>query len=157
MLSEPERDEQQARAAEIASRRVALGEIGRWYAPWALAVVLVLIFLGGLWTASAAVDDGGFAVGLIGALLALAGLIWELETGLSGRPFALASSLTVDDEVSLLVLIVVLSVMAIGGLILSADGGSAIASGAGYGLALFSIIFIFANLKHYFDVRDSHR
>jgi hypothetical protein len=156
MLEQVETDEQRARAAAVEAQRVPWREIGRWYAPWALAVVLVLVFLGALWTASASTDEGGYAVGVIGAVLALGALLWELNTALNGRSLVLSSRVVVDDEVSLLVLIVLLVIMALGGLVLAADGTSVVDGGVGYGLALFGIVFIFVNLKHYFDVREPH-
>jgi hypothetical protein len=154
MVDGPETDEQRALIAEIASRRVPLREIGYWYAPWALATVLALICLAALWTASVATDDGGYAVGLIGAATALGALIWELQISMRGRPITLSSYVLVDDEVSLLVLIAILIALALGGLILAAGSESATARGVGYGLAFFGVVLIFLNLKHYFDVRE---
>jgi hypothetical protein len=57
----------------------------------------------------------------------------------------------VEDEATLVVLIALLGVLALLGLILAARGPSPTASGVGYGLCIFSVVFAFANLKHYFD------
>ena len=154
MLEQVETDEQRVQIAAIEAQRVPWREIGGWYAPWALAAVLVLVVFGALWMASASADDASYAIGLIGAVLSLAVLFWELDTVMKGRSLVLSSRVVVDDEVSLLVLIALLLIMALGGLILAADGTSVAANGVGYGLALFGVVFIFANLKHYFDARE---
>lgn len=154
MLHETESDDFRARVAEVESHRVPLGEVARWFAPWILAGVLVLVFAGGLWSASDAVDDGTYAVGLAAALLALLALIWELRAALGSGLGDVASRLLVDDEASLIVLIALFVVLALGGLVLAARSPSVAASGAGYGLFGFGLVFVFANLKHYFDRRD---
>jgi hypothetical protein len=154
MLHEIESDDFRARVAEVESRRVALGEVARWFAPWLLAGVLVLIFAGGLWCASSAVDDGAYAVGLAAALFALLALIWELVAAQGSGFGDIAAPLLVDDETSLIVLIALFTVLALFGLVLAARSPSVAASGAGYGLFVFGVAFIFANLKYYFDRRD---
>jgi hypothetical protein len=154
MVDEPSDAERQARIAEVEARRVPVGEVARWFAPWILAGVLLIVFLAGLWCASAATDDGTYAVGLAAAGLALAALVWELATALGGGLGSLSARLLVEDETSLVVLVVLLSALALGGLVLAARGASVAASGAGYGLCLFGIAFVFANLKHYFDRRE---
>jgi hypothetical protein len=63
----------------------------------------------------------------------------------------------VDDELSLIVLMVLLGVLALGGLMLAAHGPSPTANGVGYGLSIFGIVFAFANLKHYFDRLEAGR
>ncbi|HVA12452.1 MAG TPA: hypothetical protein VNF99_04315 [Stellaceae bacterium] len=147
-------DELRARVAEIESRRVAPGEIARWFWPWVLAGVLVAIFLAGLWSASRAVDDGAYVVGLVAAALALAGLAWELDAALGGRSSDLFVSLLVDDADSLVILVALMTALALGGLVVAAHAASVAVAGAGYGLCVFAVIFIFADLKHYFDRRD---
>ncbi|HEY3918872.1 MAG TPA: hypothetical protein VGL83_13820 [Stellaceae bacterium] len=155
MLNEIETDDRRARVAEVEARRVALGDIARWFAPWILAGILIMVFIGGLWCASSADDVGTDTVGYIAAVLALAALIWQLGVALSGRPIIAAGDRwLVEDETSIVVLIALLVVMAVIGLVLAARADSVAASGAGYGLCLFGIVFIFANLKHYFDRRE---
>lgn len=154
MLDEIENDDFRARVEEVESHRVALSEVARWFAPWILAGVLVLVFAGGLWCSSAATDDGTYAFGLLAALLALLALVWELGMALGPGLGNVASRLLVDDDTSLLILVALLVVLAVGGLVLAARSPSVAASGAGYGLFVFGLVFIFANLKHYFDRRD---
>jgi hypothetical protein len=62
-------------------------------------------------------------------------------------------SLVVDREESLLVLVALLTVLAIGGLFLAADFDGAVAAigYAGFGVGLAAIAL---NLKRYFDRRD---
>ena len=143
------------RLAEIEARRVPWSEVSRWIAPWLLAALLVIACLGGLWCASAAADAGTYAVGLAGAVLAFAALVWQLRLALGNEPLRLTERLLVHNLDSLVVLIALLVVLALGGLVLAARGPSAATSGAGYGLCLFAVVFIFANLKHYFDRHES--
>jgi hypothetical protein len=155
MLDRIETDEWRTRIAEVESHRVALSEVGRWFAPWILGGALIVVCLGGLWCASAATDDGTYAIGLAAAVLALAALMWQLRVVLDGRTLDLSGHLLVDDQDSLAILIALLGVMAVGGLVLAARGASPATSGAGYGLCLFALVFAFANLKHYFDRREN--
>jgi CDP-diglyceride synthetase len=131
--------------------REALG----WFAPWVIAAILVIVCLGALWCASTASDDLTYAIGLIGALLALVGLIWETSSALSGEIGNFSVQMVVDDEASLIVLMVLLGVLVLGGLMLAARGPSATANGVGYGLCIFGVVFAFANIKHYFDRQES--
>jgi hypothetical protein len=154
MLDESETGELRARIAEVEAQRVPLSEVGRWFSPWILGGALIIVCLAGLWCASAASDDGTYAIGLAAAVLALATLIWELRLALGGKAIELSARVLVNEEGSLLVLIALLGVTAVGGLLLAALGASPATSGAGYGLCLFAIVFAFANLKHYFDRRE---
>lgn len=147
-------EEFRERLAAVEAQRVPFSDVARWFAPWILAGVLALIFAAGLWCASSAADTGAYAIGLAAAALAFLALLWELGAALGpgiGNP--LAGSL-VDDDTSLVVLLALLIVMAVGGLILAARAPSPAASGAGYGLFIFGLVFICANLKHYFDRRE---
>ena len=156
MLDEPSDEGLQARIAEVEARRVPVAEVARWFAPWVLAGILLIVFFGGLWCASAAADDGTYAVGLAAAAMALAALVWELLTAPGGGLGSLSGWFMVEDETSLAVLLALLTALALGGLMLAARSASVAASGAGYGLFLFAIVFSFANLKHYFDGRERH-
>src|SRR5579875_1775616 len=151
MLDQPGTDERQSRLAEIEARRVPLGEVASWFAPWILAGILAVVLVAGLWCASSATDAGGYAVGLAAAALAFLALLWELATALGRGGSAAFAIWSVEDETSLVVLIVLLAILAVGGLVLAARSDGAAASGAGYGLLVFGLVFIFANLKHYFD------
>jgi hypothetical protein len=149
MLDQPETDELRARIAEVEARRVPFGEVVRWFGPWILGGLLVLVCVAGLWCASSAADAATYAIGWTAAVLALLALAWEIRALLEGGLGSV--SLLVDEAESLVVLMALLLAMAVGGLILAARGGSPAASGAGYGLCIFGIVFGFANLKHYFD------
>jgi hypothetical protein len=120
-----------------------------------IAAILVIVCLGALWCASSASDDLTYAIGMIGALLALVALIWEMGSALAGKIGNFSLQMVVDDEASLIVLLVLLGVLVLGGLMLAARGPSPTANGVGYGLCIFGIVFAFANIKHYFDRQES--
>ena len=157
MLNHAENDEMRARIAEVEAQRIPVNEVVSWFIPWLIAAILVVVCLGALWCASRASDDLTYSLGLIGALLALVALIWEGLAALAGRISEWSLQTLVDDELSLVVLMVLLVVLALIGLILAARGPSPTANGVGYGLVIFSIVFAFANLKHYFDRLESNR
>jgi hypothetical protein len=142
------------RIAAVEAQRIPMSEALGWFVPWVIAAILVIVCLGALWCASSADDDLTYAIGMIGALLALVALIWETVTALAGEIGQFSLRMVVDDELSLIVLMVLLGVLVLGGLMLAARGPSPTASGVGYGLCLFGIIFAFANIKHYFDRLD---
>lgn len=154
MLDQIETDDLRVRMAEVEAQRVPLGEVARWFTPWALAGILVLIFIGGLWCAASAVDGGTYAVGLIGAALAFGAMIWEFSAALGGRPIvARGDGWLVEDETSVVILVALLVILAVVGLVLAARAASVAANGAGYGLCIVAIVFICLSLKHYFDRR----
>lgn len=148
---ENENDAMRARIAEVEAQRIPVHEVLGWFTPWFIAAILVLVCLGALWCASSASDNLTYAIGLMGALLALIALIWEGVAALSGTIEDWSLQTLVDDELSLVVLMALLVILALGGLILAARGPSPTANGVGYGLCIFAIVFAFANLKHYFD------
>ena len=146
-----ENDALRARIAEVEAQRIPVREVLRWFAPWFVAAVLVLVCIGALWCASRASDDLTYAIGLIGALLALVAVVWEGIAALSGGLGDFSLQMLVDDDLSLVVLMALLMILALGGLVLAARGPSPTAAGVGYGLCIFGVVFAFANLKHYFD------
>ena len=154
MLDNEEDDALRARIAEVEAQRIPAAEVLSWFAPWFIAAVLVLVCLGALWCASSASDDLTYTIGLIGALLAFVALIWEGIAALSGGLDDFSLQMLVDDDLSLVVLMVLFALLVVGGLILAARGPSPTANGVGYGLSIFSVVFAFANLKHYFDRRE---
>ena len=154
MLDNEEDDALRARIAEVEAQRIPAAEVLSWFAPWFIAAVLVLVCLGALWCASSASDDLTYTIGLLGALLALIALVWEGLAALSGGLGDFSLQMLVDDDVSLVVLMALLAILALGGLMLAARGPSPTATGVGYGLCIFAVVFAFANLKHYFDRSD---
>jgi hypothetical protein len=151
MLDHGENDEMRTRIAEIEAQRIPFSDVLSWFAPWIVAAVLVVVCLGALWCASSASDDLTYAIALIGALLALIALIWEGIAALSGETVDMSLQMLVDDDLSLIVLMVLLGILTVAGLILAARGPSPTANGVGYGLCIFGLVLAFANLKHYFD------
>jgi hypothetical protein len=155
MLVEAEEDDAlRARIAEVEAQRIPVTEVLSWFAPWFVAAMLVLVCIGALWCASSASDDLTYTIGLLGALLALIALVWEGVAALSGGLGDFSLQMLVDDDVSLVVLMALLAILALGGLMLAARGPSPTATGVGYGLCIFAVVFAFANLKHYFDRSD---
>jgi hypothetical protein len=151
MLTHEENHELRTRIAEVEAQRIPAREVLNWFAPWFAAAILVLIFLGALWCASGASDDLTYAIGIVGAVLALIAVIWEAVAALSGGLGDLSLQMLVEDDISLVVLMVLLAILALVGLALAAHGPSPTASGVGYGLCIFGVAFAFANIKHYFD------
>jgi hypothetical protein len=151
MLDWPDTEELRARVAEVEARRVPWAEVASWIVPWVLAGVLLAVLFAGLWSASSAADTGTYAIGIAGAVLAGAALLWQFATAISGRSLDLRSRLLVDRPEALVLIVALLLVAAAGGLVLAARGGDPATSGAGYGLAFFALVFALANIKHYFD------
>lgn len=154
MLDRPEGDDLRARIAEVESRRIPFGEIARWFGPWVLAGALVAMLIAGLWFASDAVDDGAYAVGLAAAAFALAALVWEVGIAFGGGARRLSGTVFVEDDATIVILLALLAVLAVGGLVLAARTDSVATIAAGYGLCVAAILLAAANLKHYFDRRE---
>ena len=124
-------------------------EIWGWVAPWLAGALLSMGALLGFLTSSGANDEATYIVGFVTAGLCLGALVWGMKAFIDGRRVALV----VDREDSLLVLVALLAVLAIGGLFLAANFGGAVAAVgyAGFGVGLATIAI---NLKHYFDRHD---
>lgn len=137
--------------------RMPLREMLEWMAPWLVGALLAFSALLGFFTASGAQDDGTYAAGLVTAALSLVALGWCVKRYFDRRAENFAQNLDVviliEQTDSLLVLIALLVALGIGGLFLCVHAEGA-ASNAGFALFVVSLIFIFWNLKHYFDVRE---
>ncbi len=137
----------------IVASRVNWKDLCAWFAPWAIGAVLIGAFLLGLWTASDAHDNGTYAAGMIAAGLALIGLAWDLKAYLDGT----LPTILVDTAEALLILEGLLVALALGGLILAAEGEGSALREIGEALFLVCVGLIFWNMKHYFDHRDHCR
>lgn len=159
MQSEGSIGESHGETAALEAQRVGLHQLARWFLPWILAGVLVVIGLVGLWGASLAAETAGSEAGDMSGLgfatagLALVALVWLLRAAFDGVSLALF----VDDDTSLVVLVGVLAALTLGGMMVAARTGSHALQHAGYALAAASIVLIGANLKHYFDRRERRR
>jgi uncharacterized membrane protein len=131
--------------------RVGIGELWRWAAPWLLGALLVAVTLLGLFAASRARTDGDYAVGLLTAGLALLALGWRIKRALDGETRLAPLPVLVDEGAALVILVALLTVLAVAGLLLAARSGESMLEAVGYALFGFSLVFIFWNLKHYFD------
>jgi CDP-diglyceride synthetase len=138
-----------------AGDRIPIGELWRWLAPWLLGAFLIGAALLGLLTASRAQDDATYLLGFITAGVALLMLVWRVKTAIEGG--GAVAPVLVDDPAALVIAIGLLAALAVGGLLLAARSGAAAPEAVGYGLFGFCLVFIFANLKHYFDGRDRDR
>lgn len=126
----------------------------RWTAPWILGAVLAIVALLGLSTASHARDADAYAVGFATAGLALLALVWLVKRACDGQAVPPALPLLVQDAATLVVLAALLAAQAVLGLLLAARAGDITLRVAGYGLFGFSLVFLFWNVKHYFDIRE---
>jgi hypothetical protein len=142
--------------SNAARERVAWREVGRWLAPWLLGLLLMAVALLGLLAASRAEDDGAYAMGFITAGLALLALGWQVKSAFDAPTATGVPPLLVEDGASLVVLVALLAVLAVAGLLLAARSGEATLEAAGYALFGSGLIFIFWNLKHYFDWHERH-
>jgi len=137
--------------------RAPLREILAWMVPWLVGALLAFSALFGFFTASGAEDNGTYAAGFVTAGLSLVALGWCVKRYFDRRAEDFAQSIDVvilvEQTDSLLVLIALLVALGIGGLFLCAYAEGA-ASNAGFALFVVSLIFIFWNLKHYFDMRE---
>jgi hypothetical protein len=146
--------EQVSAASYVAAQRVPAREVARWVGPWLLAGVLVIVLVLGLVTASGAADSGTYWLGVVGAVLALVILLWQLDAALGGRPLP---SLLVDEPEPLVITIALLALLAMLGLVLAARSESSAVNASGYALFIASLLIGFANLKHYFDRQEARR
>lgn len=140
--------------ADAARERVGWDEFGRWLAPWLLGALLAAVALFGFFAASRAHDGGSYAVGFITAGLALLALGWHVKSACDGVAPAGLPPLLVDDAGTLVVLVALLAALAVVGLVLAARSTGATLQATGYALFGSGLVFIFWNVKHYFDVRD---
>lgn len=134
--------------------RVGWDELGRWVAPWLLGALLAAVALLGLFAASRAADDGACAIGLSTAALALLALAWMIRRAGDGAASLRPLPLLVEDATALVIVVALLALVAVLGLVLAARSGEATLTATGYALFGFGLVFIFWNLKHYFDVRE---
>lgn len=134
---------------------VGLRQLYRWAAPWISGTLLVLSALLGLFAAAGAQSTCDAAAGYITFALALAALTRGIKTYFDGASTGIWSPFFATDRDTLLLLVVLLSALAVGGLFLAARAGDALCQYIGYALFLTSGIVIGGNLKHYFDVCDN--
>ena len=139
-----------------ARERVGWQELGRWAAPWLAGALLMAAALLGLFTASRARDAGAYAMGFATAGLALLGLAWLVRRACDSETRLAALPVLVEDAAALIVLVALLAALAVLGLVLAARAREPMLETTGYALFSFGLVFIFWNLKHYFDARE-HR
>ncbi len=138
----------------LARERVGWQEVGRWAAPWITGALLVAVALIGLFTASRAAEGGAYIMGFATAGLALLALAWLVKRACDGETRLAGLPVLVDDAVALVIVVALLAALAVLGLLLAARAREAVVETTGYALFAFGLVFIFWNLKHYFDARE---
>lgn len=141
-------------AAEARGQGVGLRELYHWFAPWLGGVLLVIVALLGLFTASAARDSGDFTAGLVTFILAIIALARGIRNYFDGVGGGFWSPVLVVDPTALLLLVILLAGLAVLGLVLAARARDTVWQASGYALFGTSIAVIAWNLKHYFDWHD---
>jgi len=129
---------------------VPFRELASWFLPWIIGAALCVIILLGLWTASAAPDSGTYALGFAASGVALLALAVEIKAALDGTRL----EFFVATETGLVLLLVLLTALAVAGLILAARSDSVAVEATGYALFVASLVLGFWNLKRYYDRRD---
>jgi hypothetical protein len=140
-------------SAEQAPRPIGADEVWRLVAPGLGYVFLAAAAVLGLFTASGAGDDATYAAGIATFLLAAIIIAARMKRQFDGREVGFLLDFSVANSDSLFVSIVVLTVLALAGLVLAAAVGGTL---NGIGLALFVIAtaVIFRDIKRYFDRRE---
>jgi hypothetical protein len=137
-----------------AARAIGWRQLYRWFAPWIGGLLLVLAALLGLFTAAGAQDTTDAAGGYTLCALALVALARGIKACGDGTGRGIWSPFLVEDGDTLLLLAVLQSGLAVGGLLLAARAGDALWQYSGCAMFLASIAIIGGNLKHYFDRCD---
>jgi small-conductance mechanosensitive channel len=141
-------------------RRAAMAEhvgwddLMRWVAPWLLGAALAAAGLAGLFAASRARGEATGTLGFVTAGMALLALAWQVKRACDGRAAYGLAPLLVDDATSLVVLVALLAAEAVVGLVLAARAAQAALQTTGYALFGFGLVFIFWNVKHFFDAQE---
>jgi hypothetical protein len=140
-----------------ARERVGWDQVGRWAAPWIVGALLVAAALLGFFTASRARDAAAYAEGFVTAGLALLALAWLAKRAADGVALRAPPPVPIENGTALAIVIALLAALAVLGLLLAARAGEVMLEATGYALFAFSLVFIFWNLKHYFDARERRR
>ena len=136
-------------------QRVPLRDIGAWVTPWLVGVLLACATLLGFFTAADARGPDTYATGFFTAGLTLIALVWLVKRSCDRPTRGWLFDVRIERPESFLLLVVLLTVIGIGGLFLAADAHGA-AESAGYALFVVCLLFIGWNLKHHYDQIDSH-
>lgn len=141
--------------SRAADERAAAG-VGPWVAFWAQLAVLAFLAIFGAFAASAAVEPGDYACGLILTITAMLLLFLCTKGYFDGNPLVLGDFLLVDDIANLVLAIVVFVALGVAGIVTAAS----VAGGGLYvgGVTLFavSVLAILLSMKRVFDNLD-HR
>ncbi len=142
---------------EARTQAVGLWQLYRWLAPWVVGAVLVAAALLGLYAASRARSSADSAAGFATFALAVLALIRGIRNYFAGVGIGARPPAPVADPGTLLLLIILLTGLAILGLVLAARGPDPLWQLIGYALFAASLALIAWNLKRYFDAEQRRR
>jgi hypothetical protein len=128
-------------------------EAWRIVAPWLGYAGLGAAAVLGLFTASGAEDGATYDSGLVAAAVAIILIVWRMKQQLDGREIGFLLPVTPADFDTLAVTIAVLAVLGVVGGILAATVGGTLYD-IGLALLIICAIFIFFEIKRYFDRRE---
>jgi hypothetical protein len=129
------------------------GAVWRMVAPWLGYAFLAVAAVLGLFTASGAGDRATYASGLATVAIAALLIAWRMKQQFDGVEVGFLLPVSAAGPDTLFVTLVVLGVLGLAGAILAATVGGTV---YGIGIALFIIaaLFIFIEIKRYFDRRE---
>ena len=130
-------------------------ELYRWFAPWFCGACLVAVALYGLLSARSGSGAGMTAAGLATSAVAVAALFFGLKNYWDGASVGLCAPMLVEGQIALVIVVILMTGLAVAGLLLAADAVDGVWRYIGYALFVASLLVIAANLKHYFDARDA--
>ena len=130
---------------------------GAWIGFWLQLIVLGACALLGAFYASADVDAGDYACGLILIVAALVLALMRLKARFDGRSADWADFVLVNDLRNLILAIVAFVILGLGGLIVAAGVDYGGLHNGGVALFVVSAVTVLLNIKRVFDNLDRHR
>ncbi len=125
---------------------------GGWIAFWAQLIVLGLFVVLGAFFASRDSAPGDYACGLTLSLAAIGLALMRVKNRFDGGATDCAGFLLVADWANLIAVIVVFSILGLGGLVVAAGVEYGGLHDGGVALFVASALAVFFSLKHVFDM-----
>lgn len=132
-------------------------DFGDWFAFWIELIVLGLCVVLGAVFASADAIPGDYACGLILALAAIGLGLLRIKARFDGVGSSCAELRLVDDWPSLGAVIVVFTILGLGGAIVAAGVGTGGLYSGGVALFVVSWLVVLGSMKHVFDKAEGRR
>ena len=132
------------------------GELGYggWILFWAALGLLAIVAMLGAFFASADLDPGDYACGLILLFAAIALSFLLVKSRFDGPGAGWGGFLLVDDMPNLVAVIVVFAALALAGVVIAAKVQQGGLHSAGIALFAISALWVLLSLKHVFDIID---